>query len=144
MPAYPLRRQTVRLGGLTASELRPQAGAAGDAAPQPGKRIPAPAVRRQVWPWGGKEERKENADLPLKPRVALLGAALKAQLGAGESGGSPGVPKCGARFSSQRAGCIQARAGGIKCPDQCSATRQEGVTRLSLLFNVAFGQSDTV
>lgn len=47
--AYPLRRQTVRLGGLAAGGLRPQAGAAGDAAPQPGKRIPAAAARWQVW-----------------------------------------------------------------------------------------------
>lgn len=62
MPAYPLRRQTVRLGGLATGGLRPQTGAAGDAASQPGKRIPAPAVRWQVWPWGRKEERMGDAD----------------------------------------------------------------------------------
>lgn len=88
-------------------------------------------------PFGGKfgpgAEKKrgwgmlmEDADLPLKRRVALLGATLKAQPGAGGRGAAQaeraGVPKCGKRFSSHR---VQARVGGAKCPDQCSATRQE-------------------
>lgn len=147
MPAYPLRGQTVGLGGLPAGGLRLQAGGSGDATPQPGKRVPAPApaVRWQVWPWGRKEERMEDADLPLKRRVALLGATLKARPGAGRWGvGSPG--RVGWRAKMR--GALQLSQCRM-CPGQSRRSQTPRpvfsfapgeVTRLSLLFNVGLGK----
>lgn len=76
VPACPPRRQT------EARSSGPQAGAAGDAAPQPGKGIPPRPFGGKFGPGAEKRGLRmlvEDADLSLKRRVALLGATLKAQ-----------------------------------------------------------------
>lgn len=89
----------------------------------------------------------EDADLPLKRRFALLGATLKAQPGAGGSGDSPGGRGWRAKM------WVLQLSPSRMCPGQSRRTQMPKpvlskapgeVIRLSLLFNVGFGKSDTV
>lgn len=80
----------------------------------------------------------EDADLPLKRRFALLGATLKARPGEGGGGG----------WRAKMWGVLQLSPCPM-CPGQSRRTQMPKpvpgeVIRLSLLFNVGFGKSDTV
>lgn len=134
----PCSRAGGELGALPAGHLRPQAGGAGDAAPQPGKRVPAPAPALPGEFGPGAEERTEDAGLPLKRRVALLGAILKARPGAGWCAKMRGTLQLSQRWVCPGQSCRS------QLPRLVFSITPGEVTRLSLLFHVGFGKSDTV